>query len=126
MIADAAAAALKGLNPCSAIPELKLSVGGVAKITPSNIGDAGVAALTEIVAPKVIYNRITKPIQGKFNIATPNIFVGNKLEANKMSNVKFTEDGVAYIESGGLKISLLIDDNGDYIKEDALGNPLGN
>ena len=39
-----------------------------------------------------------------------------RLEANKMADVKFTEDGVAYVKEGGLSISLLVDEDGNYEK----------
>tara|TARA_R110002020_G_scaffold147327_2_gene322643 strand:- start:44 stop:754 length:711 start_codon:yes stop_codon:yes gene_type:complete len=116
MVADAAGALLKGLNPCSALPtDLALTAAGVVP-KPFNISFPTVAGIAEIAAPKVIFNRIKKPIQGKFNIATASSFTNNRLQANKMADVKFTEDGVAYVEEGGLKISLLVDEDGNYEK----------
>lgn len=74
MVADAAGALLKGLNPCSALPtDLALTAAGVVP-KPFNISFPTVAGIAEIAAPKVIFNRITKPIQGK--LGTPNPLFG--------------------------------------------------
>ena len=68
MIADAAGALLKGLNPCSALPtDLALTAAGVVP-KPFNISFPTVAALAEIIAPKAIVNNITKPKQLKYDI----------------------------------------------------------
>jgi hypothetical protein len=65
MIADAAGALLKGLNPCSALPtDLALTAAGVVP-KPFNISFPTEAALAEIIAPKAIVNNITKPKQLK-------------------------------------------------------------
>ena len=68
MIADAAGALLKGLNPCSALPtDLALTATGVVP-KAFNISFPTVAALVEITAPKPLINKITKPKQIKYDI----------------------------------------------------------
>ena len=65
MIADAAGALLKGLNPCSALPtDLALTAAGVVS-KPFNISFSTVAGIAEIAAPKALVNNITKPKQLK-------------------------------------------------------------
>jgi len=65
MIADAAGALLKGLNPCSALPtDLALTATGVVP-KPFNIAFSTVAGIAEIAAAKAIVNNITKPKQLK-------------------------------------------------------------
>ena len=118
MIADALSAKLKGLNPCGALASDFSAApdGSVKAQVVSSQYASGLNQVTEIVSPKVIFDRIKKPIQGKLNIATASSFTNNRLQANKMADVKFTEDGVAYVEEGGLKISLLVDEDGNYEK----------
>jgi hypothetical protein len=118
MIADAAGALLKGLNPCGALKKdfSKAADGSVLTKVVAAQFSQGLEQVTEIITPKPLINKITKPIQGKLNIATASSFTNNRLQANKMADVKFTEDGVAYVEEGGLKISLLVDEDGNYEK----------
>ena len=66
MIADAAGALLKGLNPCSALPtDLALTATGVVVPKPFATAYAKAAAPVEITAQKPLVNNITKPKQLK-------------------------------------------------------------
>ena len=119
MIADALSAKLKGLNPCGALAsDFNLTPSGsvVTKVTKAQFAKGEKAGLTETKADKPIFTKVTKKAQAKLNIATASSFTNNRLQANKMADVKFTEDGVAYVEEGGLKISLLVDEDGNYEK----------
>ena len=68
MVADALAAKLKGLNPCSALStDLALTAAGVVP-KPFNISFSTVAGIAENAAPKALVNNITKPKQLKYDI----------------------------------------------------------
>ena len=133
LIADAAAGLLKGLDPCTLIPEFKFN-GTDARETANNIGNASVAAVNEKKASESKPNlgtsyTITKPVglvgirkagestftkellEGvtKLNVPFSSSFVNNRLEANRNADVKFYPNGDAYIEEGSYKISLLKD-----------------
>ena len=119
MIADALSAKLKGLNPCGALKKdfSKAADGSVKTlVTKAQFAKGEKAGLVETVADTPIFTKVTKKAQAKLNIATASLFTNNRLQANKMADVKFTEDGVAYVEEGGLKISLLVDEDGNYEK----------
>ena len=97
MIADAAAAALKGLNPCSALStDFAKNADGVVKEAAAAISFPTIASPVEIAPVKTILKRITKPVQTKINIATAPLDVSNRLEDTKNADILFTEDGVAY------------------------------
>jgi len=119
MIADALSAKLKGLNPCGALAsDFNLTPSGsvVAKVTKAQFAKGEKAGLVETVADAPTFTKVTKKAQAKLNIATASSFTNNRLQANKMADVKFTEDGVAYVKEGGLSISLLVDEDGNYEK----------
>ena len=62
MVADALAAKLKGLNPCSALStDFALSADGVVKEAAAAISFASVAAPVETAPIKTILKRTTKP-----------------------------------------------------------------
>ena len=72
MVADALAAKLKGLNPCSALStDFALSADGVVKEAAAAISFASVAAPVEIAPIKTILKRTTKPKQIKLGTPTP-------------------------------------------------------
>ena len=72
MVADALAAKLKGLNPCSALStDFALSADGVVKEAAAAISFASVAAPVEIAPVKTILKRTTKPKQIKLGTPTP-------------------------------------------------------
>jgi len=73
MIADALSAKLKGLNPCGALASDFSAApdGSVKAQVVSSQYPEGLEQVTEIVSPKVIFNRIKKPIQGKLGTPTP-------------------------------------------------------
>ena len=113
MIADALSAKLKGLNPCGALASDFSAApdGSVKAQVVSSQYASGLNQVTEIVSPKVILNKIKKPIQGKLNIATASSFDGgNRLLKNLESNIKTTEDNAKYIEENNKKVPIKFDE----------------
>ena len=62
LVADGAAALLKGLDPCSIIPNLTINADGVIASRPNGIATATEAAVVEVKTGLATVTTITKPV----------------------------------------------------------------
>ena len=94
MVADALAAKLKGLNPCSALStDFALSADGVVKEAAAAISFPTIAALGERKADIPTYTQNSKTIVGTLGTATPPYGDGTLDEQNAELNLYGTNYG---------------------------------
>ena len=81
-----------------------------------NTSKPPVYGATEEILAK-IKGEVEDPIFAELVNAKPNKFVNNRLQANKNTDVKAFANGTAYVEQGGLKIAVIKENDGAYIKK---------